>query len=228
MKKWKRNLLGGLLILVGFGVIMLPVFSQLSTKRQQKQMIAAIQKEIERSRAEASKGEDNQEEGNQTLEEAYQEVDFSEEEQKKELEYQPDTDVSEILKYQKVIGLLQIKKLKLLFAVVEGASRDNIRAAIGHMDQTADFGEEGNCVLAGHRGGVYGEFFKNIHKLEDGDEVLVTDQQGNEYIYRVYDQFVVDPDDFFVCDAIGDEKTLTLLSCEDQGTRRLIVRCRMD
>jgi sortase A len=95
------------------------------------------------------------------------------------------------------------------------------------MKGTAEPGTKGNCVLAGHRGGIYGEFFKHLNKLKKKDKVKITDAMGREYNYQVYDQFVVEPTDVYVTNSIKEEKTLTLVTCENNGTKRLIVRCRL-
>lgn len=128
---------------------------------------------------------------------------------------------------QQIIGILNIKTLNLEYAIVEGTKSSNIRVAVGHIESTAPIGGDGNCVIAGHRGGQYGEFFKNIHKLQAGDLVTVTGLDGKEYTYSVYEQVVVKPKDWSVTEMVVGQKTLTLLSCENSGTRRLAVKCRM-
>lgn len=133
-----------------------------------------------------------------------------------------------IIDRQQILGLITCKVLGMKYVVVEGAQRDNIRATIGHITGTAGFGGKGNCVLAGHRGGYYGEFFKNIHKLSNGDKVTLTDLYERTYTYVVYEQEVVEPDDLWICDPVCGQNTLTLLSCEDNGTRRRIVRCKLE
>ena len=111
--------------------------------------------------------------------------------------------------------------------IVVGTEGINLRCAIGHMTGTAHIGQKGNCVLAGHRGGIYGDFFLNIDRLNKGAEIKVINMRKESFIYEVYDQLVVDPSDMSVTEDIEDESTLTLISCEDDGDTRLIVRCRL-
>ncbi|MFP3154394.1 sortase [Lachnospiraceae bacterium ZAX-1] len=82
----------------------------------------------------------------------------------------------------------------------------------------------GKCVLARHRGSRYGIFFKYLNHLSKGDEVKLTDKEGNSYSYLVEGSYVADPYDNSVKDQRG-EKELTLLTCENSGTMRLIVKC---
>ncbi len=137
-------------------------------------------------------------------------------------------EVEDYLSRQKIIGMIEINKINLKMIIVEGTDWDNIRVTIGHMSQTKGFGELGNCAIAGHRGGTYGTFFKHIDKLEEDDEVRITDLKGKVYKYKVYKQFVTEPTDMAVIDDIEGEKTLTLISCENNGEDRLIVYAKMD
>ena len=135
---------------------------------------------------------------------------------------------AELLKTQKVYGIIEIPDIDLNYVIVVGTERANLRCAIGHMTGTAHIGQKGNCVLAGHRGGIYGDFFLNIDQLHNGSEVRVINMRKEVYTYTVYDQFVVAPDDMSVTLDVEDENTLTLISCEDDGDTRLIVRCRLN
>lgn len=218
MFKNKRKLFGILLITAGLIVCLIPAGLTLSTQIRQKQMLKQIREQMkEQGRAEkkdasvAAKG---------SVENEFTQLEL---EQKDEAQ---DGEAAQYLKYQTIIGIIEIDKLGITFPVVEGSARDNIRVAVGHMTNTKAIGEKGNCVLAAHRGGVFGEFFKNIHKLKNGDKVVVTDASGREYTYEVYEQQVIEPTDFSVCEDIGDDTTLTLLSCENNGQKRLIVRCK--
>lgn len=137
-------------------------------------------------------------------------------------------DVNDYLSRQDILGMIEIEKIKLKNIVVEGTEKENIRVTIGHMSQTAPMGGDGNCALAGHRGGTYGIFFKNIDQLEIDDEIKITDIKGEAYIYKVYNKFVTEATDMAVIDDVPGEKTLTLISCEENGTKRLIIHARID
>lgn len=127
---------------------------------------------------------------------------------------------------QKVIGVIQIPKIELIYAIVEGADSAEIGVAIGHMSSTAGLGETGNCALAGHRGGYSGPYFKNLDQLEVGDEVIITDTNHQIFTYKVKESMVVEPDEVWVIEDTGEDVAmLTLVTCENSGTQRLIVRC---
>lgn len=127
---------------------------------------------------------------------------------------------------KKVIGVIQIPKIELIYAIVEGADAAEIGVAIGHMDGTAKLGEIGNCALAGHRGGYSGPYFKNLDKLELGDEVVITDTDHKVYTYKVTETMIVEPEEVWVVEDTGEGVAmLTLVTCENSGEQRLIVRC---
>ena len=123
-----------------------------------------------------------------------------------------------------VIGLIEIEALELKYPVVEGADSKQLAYGIGHIPDTAAIGSRGNCVLAGHRGSRYGTYFKYLNKLSEGDMVKITDKDGNIHQYEVVSWEVVGPYDNSV-KAQGTETELTLLTCENSGTMRLIYHC---
>lgn len=120
-----------------------------------------------------------------------------------------------------VIGMIEIDRIGIRYPLVEGAGQDELRYAVGHVSSTAGIGEYGNCVLAGHRGSRYGEFFKRLGEVKVGDEIRVTSLNGSEYCYEVAEMFVVEPDDVRVMEQDGDER-VTLISCENGGKKRLV------
>lgn len=132
-------------------------------------------------------------------------------------------DVS-LLSSEDVIGLIEIEALDLKYPVVEGADSKQLACGIGHIPNTAAIGEKGNCVLAGHRGSRYGAYFKYLNRLSQGDLIKVTDKEGNVYQYEVISWEVVEPYDNSV-KAQGEERKLTLITCENSGTMRLVYHC---
>ena len=123
-----------------------------------------------------------------------------------------------------MIGLIEIEALELKYPIVEGADSKQLAYGIGHIPDTAAVGSKGNCVLAGHRGSRYGTYFKYLNRLTEGDVVKITDKEGNVHLYEVVSSEVVGPYDNFV-KAQGDKTELTLLTCENSGTMRLIYHC---
>ncbi len=129
-----------------------------------------------------------------------------------------------LLASKDVIGLIEIEALELRYPIVEGADSRQLSHGIGHLSDTGAIGQRGNCVLAGHRGSRYGAYFKYLNRLSKGDVVKITDKEGHVHHYEVDSWEVVGPYDNSI-KAQGEERELTLLTCENKGTRRLIYHC---
>jgi sortase A len=89
-----------------------------------------------------------------------------------------------------------------------------------------------NVYIAGHRLGYVGTpswlAFWDLNKMEVGDKVFVTDSMGRRYVYRVFKEFIVDPDDVHVTRPVKGKNVLTLQTCTlPDYSRRLIVRAEM-
>lgn len=118
-----------------------------------------------------------------------------------------------------VIAILEIEAIDIRYPVVEGCSSSNLNKAIGHMSETGRIGEKGNCVLCGHNGSRYGEFFTNLNKVSIGDIVILLDTDGVRHSYEVTETFVVGPFDNSIRTQ-GEREELTLFTCAEKGTKR--------
>jgi sortase A len=92
--------------------------------------------------------------------------------------------------------------------------------------------EEANVYMAGHRLGYprtdsFLAFF-DLNKLEQGDEIYVTDAEGTRYTYEVFKEFTVSPTDLSVTDPVPGKNVLTLQTCTlPDYSRRLIVQAEL-
>lgn len=221
-----RKLFGILIMLLGICVFLYPVVKQANAKRVQKHLMKGIKEVIEenmvtdRESSEDTLG-DIDDLTNSTIEEDYADLSLTTEEQTEE---ETPNNVRDRLKNQTVLGIIEIEKIDLIYAVVEGTKDENLGVAIGHMKNTAAFGQPGNCALAGHRGGISGPYFKKIDKLKKGDLIKLTNANGTVYSYYVTESFVVDQSEVWVAENNTEEKMLTLITCENNSTKRLIVR----
>lgn len=123
-----------------------------------------------------------------------------------------------------VLAILEIESIELRYPVVEGCSSSNLNKAIGHMSETAMVGSAGNCVLCGHNGSRYGEFFTKLNQVEIGDVVTLLDTEGEIHSYEVSETFVIGPYDNSI-KTQGDTEELTLFTCAERGTKRFVVKC---
>ncbi len=88
---------------------------------------------------------------------------------------------------------------------------------------------EANVYVAGHRLGYPNSdsflAFWDLNKLNDGDEIFVTDADGTRYTYRVFKETVVGPSDLSVTEPIPGKNIITLQTCTlPDYSNRLIVQ----
>ena len=102
-----------------------------------------------------------------------------------------------------------------------------------HLEGTGfPWQEEANVYVAGHRLGYPNTdsflAFWDLDALEDGDEITVTDANGKEYVYEVFEEFDVAPTDLYVLDPVPGKNILTLQTCTlPDYSRRLIVQAEL-
>lgn len=123
-----------------------------------------------------------------------------------------------------LIGAIKLPKIGVSENVVEGTGAELYYAA-GHMRGTAEIGQEGNCVIAGHRDYVKMNPFSYLNKMEIGDDIILEDP-NYRYTYKVYRIETVLPSDTWVTEKQEDkEKICTLITCTPRitSTHRLIV-----
>lgn len=106
-----------------------------------------------------------------------------------------------------LIGLLEIPRLGISTAVVEGDDVAALRGAAGHLPDTPKPWEGGNSAIAAHRDGL----FRPLKGIRVGDMMRVMTPRG-EVHYQVTKTRIVTPSDLSVL-APTEEQTLTLITC---------------
>lgn len=198
----RRKVLVALMFVVGFLFFAIPVAYQHIGSRETGKLTQEFEQILEEKQKDETESEKTEEEGKASISEAYAAV-FAEGD---------------------VIAILEIESLDICYPVVEGSSSSDLNRAIGHMSETAMVGSMGNCVLCGHNGSRYGEFFTKLNQIEVGDEVTLLDRDGVLHSYKVVECFVVSSYDNSVKTQSGEEE-LTLFTCAESGTKRFVVKC---
>jgi sortase A len=91
---------------------------------------------------------------------------------------------------------------------------------------------QANVYIAGHRIGFPGTkshlVFWDLDKLENGDEVILTDANGTRYTYEVFKQFVISPDDVSVLRPVKGKNIVSLQTCTlPDYKERLVVQAEL-
>lgn len=89
-----------------------------------------------------------------------------------------------------------------------------------------DPNEVGNYVVVGHNY-KNKKMFGKLSGINIGDEVELTDLTGRTLKYQVYDKYKVDPNDTrCTSQRTNGNKEITLITCTNYGTQRLVVKAR--
>lgn len=99
----------------------------------------------------------------------------------------------------------------------EGITLTTLDHGPGHWPGTALPGSQGNVVIAGHRVS-HDKPFRNLDKLEPGDQVIMTTDEGR-FVYQVTGTDIVYPDALWIVDQTADY-TATLFACHPPGSTR--------
>jgi sortase A len=107
-----------------------------------------------------------------------------------------------------VLGRIDIPRLGVSVAVLQGTGSRTLRLGVGHIEGTPLPGELGNSGIAGHRD----TFFRELKDIRPNDEIQFQTTTGL-FRYEVDWVKVVEPDDTTVLKPSTTESTLTLVTC---------------
>ena len=126
------------------------------------------------------------------------------------------------------LGILIIDAIDLRLPVMEGVGEPELRIAPGRVPQTAQIGEVGNAVIAGHRNLTFGSMFNRLGEAQIGDIIRFQALSGKVMAFEVFEIAVITPDDQIAFIQPQNKSTITLYTCTPihTATHRLIVRAR--
>ncbi|HTH03081.1 MAG TPA: class D sortase [Vicinamibacterales bacterium] len=124
------------------------------------------------------------------------------------------------------LAVLRIPRLRIEAPVLEGTDEIVLNRGLGHIDETAAPGADGNSGIAGHRDG----FFRGLKDIVVGDVIELETLHGTD-AYRVERTWIVNPEDVSVLDPTPT-RSITLVTCYPfyfvgSAPQRFIVRAAM-
>jgi sortase A len=127
----------------------------------------------------------------------------------------------------RIAGRLQIKRLGLSVAVLNGDDDKSLSLGAGLVTGTSMIGGNGNTVIAGHRDIA----FRALRNIQAGDIVRIESADAQTYSYRVERTRIVSPDDVSVLASDGQPR-LTMITCypfyyTGDAPKRYIVDARL-
>ncbi len=130
-------------------------------------------------------------------------------------------------------AIITIPKIGITYPVLSETSDELLEISVNRYWPEQDKmkpNDIGNYCIVGHN---YrnGKMFGRLSELENGDIVELEDMSGRTIEYEVYNKYVVEPTDTSCTSQMANGKPLTfreltLITCTNYGTQRLVVKCR--
>lgn len=123
-----------------------------------------------------------------------------------------------------MIGILEIPQINQELPIIGKWSYKLLKISVCRY-KGPDPNEKGNLVIIGHNY-KSGAHFGDLSELSVGSEVFLTNAKtGQRVRYVVYEIKSVAPDAFSALKSFHGTAGLTLMTCRNNGTNRLLVRC---
>lgn len=88
----------------------------------------------------------------------------------------------------------------------------------------AEPNKEGNFCIVGHNYRS-DKFFSKVPKLENGEIIEIKDLTGKTMKYKVYDKYIVEPEDVSCTSQLTNGKTeITVITCTNDSKKRVVVK----
>ena len=125
------------------------------------------------------------------------------------------------------IATINIPKIDCEYPIIDRTTDELLKISACKF-HGADPNQVGNFCIVGHN---YrnDKFFSHVPELSIGDEIEITDRIGDTgtLTYKVYDKYVVDPEDTeCTTQRTNGMKEITLITCTRDSKHRVIVKAR--
>lgn len=126
----------------------------------------------------------------------------------------PDFNLSEYGYSENMVGYLDIPKMEITLPIYLGATKENLKKGATLLSQTSIpvGGNHTNAVIAAHRGMTTNEMFRNIQKLEIGDQISITNT-WEKLTYKVSEIKIINPEDISEVLIQENRELVTLITC---------------
>mgnify|MGYP005797691723 FL=1 len=127
-------------------------------------------------------------------------------------------------------AIIKIPEIGIDYPVISKTSEELLKISVNKF-HGPNPNEIGNYCIVGHNY-LNNKMFSRLDELKNGDLVELKDLSGRTIKYRVYNKYIVNPTDTScTSQRTKDGKKLgfremTLITCANYGTQRLIVKCR--
>lgn len=122
-------------------------------------------------------------------------------------------------------AILKIPSLDIDYPVLSETSEELLKISLNKYWGPKP-NEIGNYCIVGHNY-KNGKMFGKLSQMEIGDVAKLTDMNNKTISYEVYNKYVVSPTDVACTSQLtGGKREISLITCTNYGTQRLVVKCR--
>ena len=131
--------------------------------------------------------------------------------------------VEEKVEREPYLAVLKIDKIKLEKGIYNLNSKNNNVNKNIQLLKESDMPdkENGNVIIAGHSGNSYIAYFKNLVKLNNGDEAKIF-YNGKTYIYNLTNSYEVEKTGKVALSKNKNKQTLTLITCKTNTNKQVV------
>lgn len=122
-------------------------------------------------------------------------------------------------------GIIEIPSIGLKYPIINQTNDKTMKISVTKF-WGGNINEVGNYTIAGHNN-LDGTMFGKVKKLQNGDIIKLTNLYGETVEYKIFDMYVIDPNDVS-CTEIVEEGTreVTLITCTNGRKNRLVTKAR--
>lgn len=129
------------------------------------------------------------------------------------------------------VAVIEIPKIDITYPVIysedtsEQTTEDLLKISVVKY-WGPEVNQPGNFCIVGHN--YHNKrFFSKAATLENGDSIYITDTNNKTLEYKVYDNYIVEPDDLKCTSQLTNGETdITLITCTMTGKQRTIIKAR--
>lgn len=130
---------------------------------------------------------------------------------------------------EKYIGVLEIGKINIKRGFYPKTSRNNNVNRNLEILSESDMPdkENGNVIIAAHSGNSYISFFRNLNKLDSGDQAKIY-YNGKTYTYFLMNNYEIEKNGLAHIKRNKYKNTLTLITCKHNTNKQLVFIFELD
>lgn len=122
-------------------------------------------------------------------------------------------------------GIIEIPSIGLKYPIINETNDKTMKISVTKLTG-GNINEVGNYCIAGHNN-LDGTMFGKVKKLQEGDIIKLTNLYGETVEYKIFDMYVIDPNDVSCTDIVEEgTREVTLITCTNGRKNRLVTKAR--